>query len=151
MDSDLARAAAHPLYILVVEDHALVQDLVVQLLKADGHHPLAVSDADQAFALWSEFPNAFSLVITDILMPSSLDGLMLGRLIQTHQPDLPVLYISGSEGSDGATPLVQGQNFFRKPFDPDQFLSVVERLVERCVAPDPDGARSGELAALAAG
>jgi DNA-binding NtrC family response regulator len=151
MDSDITRETVSPPFILVVEDHTLVRDLVIRLLKGAGHQPLAVSDADQALALWSKIPGAFKLIITDILMPSSLDGLTLGRLIQTRQPDLPVLYISGSENPDGTSTLVQGQNFFRKPFDADQFLSAVGRLVERRALPPAPIAYLGELAAPTAG
>ena len=133
--------------VLVVEDHSLVRELVVRLLEGAGHHPFAVSDADQALALWSKFPRRFKLIVTDILMPSSLDGLMLGRLIQTQQPDLPVLYMSGSEDPDKSATLVQGQNFFRKPFDPDEFLSAIDRLLEKCASPPAPAAYSGELAA----
>jgi CheY-like chemotaxis protein len=147
MDSDILREAAKPLFILVVEDHALVRNLVVQLLRGAGHQTLAVPDADQGFALWSKFPDLFKLIVTDILMPSSLDGLTLGRLIQTRRPDMPVLYISGSESPDGAARLVQGQNFFRKPFDPDEFLSTVDRLLERRALPPAPVAYSGVLAA----
>lgn len=131
MDSDLLSETVNAPSILVVEDHVLVRNLVVHLLEGAGHQTLAVADADQAFALWSKFPDAFKLVITDILMPSSLDGLTLGRLIQTRRPDVPVLYISGSENPEDTPALVQGQNFFRKPFDPDAFLSTVDRLLQR--------------------
>lgn len=147
MDSDLYRSAAHASSILVVEDHAMVRNLVVQLLKEGGHQPLSVPDADQAFALWSKFPDGFKLIVTDILMPSSLDGLTLGRLIQTRRPDTPVLYISGSESPDEAAALVQGENFFRKPFDADEFLSAIDRLLARR-APV---AYAGEFAAPARG
>jgi CheY-like chemotaxis protein len=151
MDSDLTRSAANASFILVVEDHALVRNLVVQLLKGAGHQTLAVPDADQAFALWSKFPGSFKLIVTDILMPSALDGLTLGRLIRARQPDMPVLYISGSENPDEAAALVQGENFFRKPFDADELLSAVDRLLEKRAPLSAPVAYSGELAALARG
>jgi DNA-binding NtrC family response regulator len=147
MDSDFTRSAAEASVILVVEDHVLVRNLVVRFLNGAGHRTLAIPDADQAFALWSKFPGGFKLIVTDILMPSSLDGLTLGRLIQAHQPDLPVLYISGSESPDEAAALVQGENFFRKPFDPDEFLSAVERLLERRAPLSAPAAYSDALAA----
>lgn len=148
MDSDIARDTAGTVSVLVVEDHALVRNLVVQLLKGAGYHPYAVCDADQAFALWSKTPGRFDLVITDILMPSALDGLTLGRLIQMRQPDLPILYISGSENPDHSPALVRGQTFFRKPFDPDEFLCAVDRLLEKRASSSPSApeACSSELA-----
>lgn len=150
MDSDPIRRTAAPSLVLVVDDHALVRDLVVRMLNCAGHQTLAVSDADQAFALWSRSPAIFKLIVTDILMPSSLDGLTLGRLIQTREPGMPVLYISGSEHSDASATLVEGRNFFRKPFDPGKFLAAVERLVEGRAQP-ASAACSDELAAPAAG
>jgi CheY-like chemotaxis protein len=151
MDLETARSPASPAFTLVVEDHCLVRNLVVQLLEAAGHHPLAVSDADQALALWLKFPHRFKLVVTDILMPSSLDGLTLGRLIQTHQPDLPVLYMSGSESPDRTAALIQGQNFLRKPFGPGEFLSAIDRLLETRPSPPALPAYLGELATPARG
>jgi two-component system, response regulator PdtaR len=147
MDLDIIHKMAKARPILVVEDQPLVRSLVVQLLKGAGHQTLAVPDADQAFALWSQFPDGFKLIITDILMPSSLDGLTFGRLVQTHRPDVPVLYISGSENPDAAATLVQGQNFFRKPFDPGEFLAGVDRLLEGRGLPAAPAVYSGVLAA----
>ena len=151
MDSEIAPSLASPALILVVEDHHLVRNFVVQLLEAAGHHPVAVSDADEALALWLKFPHRFKLVVTDILMPSSLDGLTLGCLIQTHQPDLPVLYMSGSENPDSAAMLIPGQNFLRKPCDPDEFLSAIDRLLETRSPAPALPAYLGELAAPARG
>jgi DNA-binding response OmpR family regulator len=64
---------------------------------------------------------------------------------------MPVLYISGSEDSDNRARLVQGRNFLRKPFDPDEFLATVDRLVEGRGQPLAPAAYSDELAATAPG
>lgn len=134
MDSDCSPAPVAASHILVIEDQPLVQDLVLALLTGAGYLAVAVDDADQGFALWSRSPRRFQLVITDIMMPSRLDGLTLGRLLSKYQPALPVLYMSASLNLSGTVPLVEGWNFLRKPFSPGDFLDAVARML---VGPAP--------------
>ncbi|MBV9488960.1 MAG: response regulator [Verrucomicrobia bacterium] len=127
-------AAVAPL-VLVVEDQPLLQELLVRLLIDAGYPTLAVGDADQAYALWSQAPRRFHLIITDIMMPSRLNGITLGRLLKERQPDLPVLYMSASQEVEASADLVEGKNFFRKPFSPTTFLETVARTLERVPMP----------------
>jgi FixJ family two-component response regulator len=70
------------------------------------------------------------LVITDVLMPE-LDGRALGVRLSERWPDLPVLYISGFPADDlfhrGAP--ATGAPFLQKPFQAEELLAMVERLL----------------------
>jgi FixJ family two-component response regulator len=68
-------------------------------------------------------------LVTDVRMPV-MDGWELSSRLRERWPDLPVLYISGYdiELSQGAKRRASGA-FLRKPFDLDELLRQVGRLL----------------------
>ncbi len=129
MDLDLPHHSS-PADVLIAEDQPLVRGLLVRLLRAAGHRPTATEDADEALQVWSRHPDLFSLLVTDVRMPSRLDGLDLGRAVRQYRPDFPILYLSGSDDLEAGAHLVAGVNFLRKPFRSTEFLSAVATLLD---------------------
>src|SRR5689334_15656819 len=109
-DSVSHRTLTNAPHLLVIEDQPLVQRLLLGILTAAGYFTVAADDADQGWALWLRSPRRFQLVITDIMMPSRLDGLHVGRLLAECQPSLPVLYMSATFDPNHAGQLVEGWN-----------------------------------------
>jgi PAS domain S-box-containing protein len=60
-----------PLRILVAEDNAINQKLMVALLEKQGHQVWLAPDGRQAVALWEQLP--FDLILMDVQMPE-MDG-----------------------------------------------------------------------------
>jgi PAS domain S-box-containing protein len=80
--------------ILVVEDNALVGAMASTMLTSLGYNPVVVVNASAAIAAL-ERSEPVSLLLTDILLPSSMTGIELARQVRGRWPDLPILFMSG--------------------------------------------------------
>jgi len=123
-------------YIMVVEDSEGFASVLCELLSqgVPSHKTLIARSVEEAQTLACEFE--FDLFIVDINLP---DGSGFDFLcdIRTVQPEAKALVIT-------AAPLPEYRNhaktlgalqFFEKPFDFDQFISSVRRIVHRA---DPE-------------
>jgi CheY-like chemotaxis protein len=76
--------------ILLVEDHALLRGMVVNMLMTLGYAARAVATADEALELMS---GGFRphVVFTDIRTPGRHNGVDLARWVRKECPAIPVL------------------------------------------------------------
>ena len=111
---------------LLVEDEDTLRSLLVEALSLIDVDAVECESADEALALL-EMPHDYSLVITDICMPGSIDGLELARIIWTKWPEMPVILSSGNRVVD-SDHLALNSCFLRKPWALDQLH---ERVIER--------------------
>lgn len=81
-DTNILSTSEHPLYILVVDDHATNRLLLNRQLVRLGHHVTEAENGMQALQLYRN--NHFDLVITDCGMPI-MDGLTLARSLRSEQ------------------------------------------------------------------
>jgi CheY-like chemotaxis protein len=80
--------------VLIVEDEDDVRDLAIAFVQALGYGILAANNGDAALAiLKSDAP--IDLLLTDIVMPGTLDGFALGRAALALRPNLKVLHVTG--------------------------------------------------------
>jgi CheY-like chemotaxis protein len=81
---------------------------------------------------------ALDLVITDVHMPGSLDGLALARAIRAMIPPLPVILVSGHALPEEIATLGAAA-FFTKPYKLNELAERVAALVApNQSAPDAD-------------
>jgi two-component system, response regulator PdtaR len=62
------------MFILIVEDEFLVSEYLRGILESAGHNVVATFDAGEAIAVLETNPE-IEVVITDINLPGSMDGL----------------------------------------------------------------------------
>jgi two-component system chemotaxis response regulator CheY len=79
--------------ILVVDDEAIVRNLVRQTLERVGHEVTEAEDGEVAMQASRKRP--FDLVVADLFMPV-MDGLQLIVQLRAESPDTKVVAISGS-------------------------------------------------------
>jgi two-component system, response regulator PdtaR len=80
--------------ILVVEDEALVRLWIADELRTAGFLVIEGVSADEALTvLRGTIP--IDLVMTDVRMPGSLDGLGLAETVRALWPDLKIILCSG--------------------------------------------------------
>jgi signal transduction histidine kinase/CheY-like chemotaxis protein len=87
--------------ILVVEDEASVRALTVQSLRSLGYRTIEAQDATVALDLLEENPDV-KLVMSDVVMPGSLDGIALARQVRARRPDVRLLIVSGYSEPTGS-------------------------------------------------
>ncbi|MDM9644856.1 response regulator [Rhizobium sp. S163] len=101
--------------ILIVEDESLLRMLAVDLVEDAGFVALEAADADEAIALL-QTNSDIRIVMTDIDMPGSMDGLMLAAAVRDRWPPISIIVVSGKHRPTSEE-LPEGGVFFSKPYD----------------------------------
>lgn len=113
--------------ILVVDDEALNRMDLVDHLEDAGYRVFEAESADQAIAIL-ERNVSIRVVITDIQMPGSMDGIRLAHYIRKRYPPT-VLVISSGGLRPGDDELPENCFFVPKPFDPGRLIQRIEQSV----------------------
>ena len=86
----------------------------------------------QAFALIVQDPAVFTLLVTNIHMPGSLNGIEVASLLRARRPGLPVIYTTGRpDVLLGLHPLGTNEILLEKPFELRDLLAAARRLLDR--------------------
>ncbi len=117
--------------ILLVEDSALVRDLIAEALRASGYIVLAASGGEQALELARSCLGPIHLLLTDILMPG-MSGPRLAEALQQVRGPLHVLFISGGGDESLGDHLVDTNNLvlLTKPFTTDVLLRRIRAILD---------------------
>lgn len=83
--------------VLLVEDDAEVRRVVRMQLTEIGHPVIEANSGAEAMALLEQLDD-IALVVSDVVMPGSVDGLALGRRVREIRPGVGVLLMSGYAG-----------------------------------------------------
>lgn len=115
--------------ILVVEDEFLIRALVSDELRDAGHDVIAAYNADEALAVLKAKVHV-DLVVTDVKMPGSIDGLGLLAEIRSHYPFVPVILTSGHLQPQQA--FAEGAAaFLAKPYPLEAVVNAVDETLRR--------------------
>ncbi len=102
--------------ILVVEDNAAVRQTLLLQLGGLGYQVVEAKNADEAMAILEE-GRKIDLLFTDVVMPGSMSGLELAKLVAKRYPAVKILVSSGFPGTAiTRTPDVVSAHFFNKPY-----------------------------------
>lgn len=137
--------------ILVVEDEAMVAEVVERYLRREGYD---VDVAHDGYAALEAFQRlAPDLVILDVMLPG-IDGLEVCRRIR-ERASTPVILLTARDGeADKVNGLGLGaDDYVTKPFSPREVVARVEAVLRRTAAagavpgaPERGELRFGELA-----
>jgi CheY-like chemotaxis protein len=114
----------------VVDDEEVVRILVARALNEAGYQVVEATHGAAALVLLEGGAHQIDLVVCDLVMPA-LNGRDLARWLGTHNPELPVLFISGYplpylEAHDLYDPAIP---LLRKPFLPSRLIEAVEEAL----------------------
>jgi CheY-like chemotaxis protein len=113
-------------HILVVEDDEGYGQAVVQVLQKAGYTAQVMSHFQPALeALEGDAP--IDLLLTDIVMPSRVNGVALSRMARMRRRDIKVLYLTGYD-IPGVDREALGP-VLRKPISAEDLLAEVERVL----------------------
>jgi two-component system, response regulator PdtaR len=121
------QSASEPrLLVLVVEDETLVRMFLSDLLDEAGFKVFEAVSADEALQVLRARPDV-QVVITDIEMPGSLNGLELAQEIRDRWPGVGVVVTSGRE-RPGPDDLPGEAVFLTKPYLPETVITVIRQM-----------------------
>ncbi|TWU18347.1 response regulator [Allorhodopirellula heiligendammensis] len=115
--------------VLLVDDDVEIVETVSYALESAGYEVVVARDGNQGLALAErENPN---LMILDMMMPKRSGFLVLEKLRRDLDLPLPVVMITGNEGSrhQAYAELLGVSEYIRKPFPMDRLLDAVARLL----------------------
>jgi two-component system cell cycle sensor histidine kinase/response regulator CckA len=123
--------------ILLVDDEATPRQVGRQMLKALGYTAVVADSGQAAVALFRSRPDAFDLVILDMIMPG-MSGAETLKGLRRIRDDVKVLLSSGySLNGQAADIMAQGcQGFLQKPYDLAGLSQAVRELVGGAPAAD---------------
>jgi putative two-component system response regulator len=116
--------------ILVIDDDAVVREVITEMLKNAGHEVIAAGTAAQALELFAD--EEIGLVVSDIVMPD-LSGLELLEAMRLHRPSLPVVLVTGANTRHNLSEaLTRGADgLVAKPFTQAELCEAVENALDR--------------------
>ena len=119
--------AARRTSVLLVEDEALISDLIAEVLSEGGFSVHAVAAGEDAL-LYLESGADVDVLFTDINLLGPMDGATLAREARAQRPELPVVYCSGRYSPSALAPPVPRSVFVKKPYSPTDLCRLLERL-----------------------
>lgn len=116
-----------PATILVVEDEVLIRLMIANELRTAGFTAIEAANADEAIVVLNT-PTQVDLLMTDIRMPGSMDGLRLATRVRSHWPQVKII-VASAYAPDALAPGVKDA-FIGKPYDPGRVIQRIRRLLE---------------------
>ncbi|MBW7933354.1 MAG: sigma-54-dependent Fis family transcriptional regulator [Gemmatimonadaceae bacterium] len=108
--------------VLIIDDEPNIRRMVGALLEAEGYEVRDASDGQSGLARALEWEP--DLVLLDLMMPGTLDGMATLEQLRERFPELPVVMMSGRAGLADAVKATRlgAVNFLEKPLTPEGVL-----------------------------
>jgi len=100
--------------VLIVEDDALLRMLAAEVVEEAGFVAIEAADADEAVSVL-ESRSDIALLLTDIEMPGSMNGLKLAQAVRNRWPPIKILVVSGQMRPQPSE-LPSNSRFLAKPY-----------------------------------
>jgi DNA-binding NtrC family response regulator len=110
--------------VLTVEDEFLVRAFLDDVLAEAGFEVLSASNADDSMR-FLETRDDICLIVTDVDMPGTMDGLALAALVRERWPSIEILITTGKPV---AAARLKDAHFMPKPYSPAEVLKAVGLL-----------------------
>jgi len=111
---------------LIVEDEAIVRFELIDLFEEEGYRVFAAANAEQAISILDDHGEV-RVVLTDIDMPGTMDGLKLAHYVRKRFPPTLLLVASGRR-SVPPDQMPEHSAYFAKPFDPAAMLRKIDEM-----------------------
>jgi CheY-like chemotaxis protein len=116
-----------PAVVLVVEDEMLLRMRAVDMVEDAGFTPLEAVDAEEAVAIL-ESRSDIALLLTDIQMPGTMDGLGLAHSVRERWPPIKIILVSGQLTlMDIEIPAES--RFFGKPLEAREMIAEMQSMI----------------------
>jgi CheY-like chemotaxis protein len=107
--------------VLLIEDEHDVRGMVADQLRDFGYRVLEADTGAAALRLLHTGAQV-DLLVTDVGLPGHMNGRQVAERAREHDPNLPVIFITGYAGGE----MLNGKDVIRKPFE----TTTLARLIE---------------------
>ena len=115
--------------ILLVDDDPALAGLTRSMLEHSGYEVVSAGDARQGLNAFASAKDRVELVITDVSMPG-MDGPSMVRRMASLNPNVPVLFVSGSlDRNEVHSEDLPRFAFLAKPFTRDGLIETVGKML----------------------
>jgi PAS domain S-box-containing protein len=117
--------------ILLVEDEAMLSNLVCLLLEQKGYHVFKASDAEEGLDVYRKHAKEIDIVITDMGLPK-FSGEELFARIRKLNPNAKVILASGYVAPEAKSELLKAgaKEFIQKPYIPSELLRRIRAVLD---------------------
>jgi len=130
----LREASILPARILLVDDGAMIAELLTENLREHGLQVTTETGGAAALATLQSGAG-FDLLVSDLSMPD-VNGLDIARAARARQPGFPVIILTGYAGALDREKQPGGDiTFLRKPLTGDQLLDAIKLLLRDAESP----------------
>ncbi len=112
--------------ILVVEDEVLIRMMIGTELRAAGFIVVEAANADEALKVL-QTTEPVDVMVTDIAMPGSMNGLRLALLIHASWPRVKIVIASAYTPDWPTSTMVDA--YVGKPYHPDHLIERIRLLL----------------------
>jgi CheY-like chemotaxis protein len=113
--------------VLVVEDEFLLRMEMEDELVGAGYEVLTAANSDEAIEILTKRTDV-RLVVTDINMPGTMDGIALTQYVRTRWPPIRMIVASGAVA--GMDKIPSGIPWFPKPYAHKAIQAKIRELLE---------------------
>jgi two-component system nitrogen regulation response regulator NtrX len=116
--------------ILIVDDEKAIRKTLTEILSFEGYEIDEAPDGEEALKCFKS--KTYDVILCDIKMPK-LDGLEFLQKATEHNPDVPIIMISGHGTIETAVEAVKkgAYDFIQKPPDLNRLLITIRNAKER--------------------
>ncbi len=115
------------LKILLVEDDDLIRQLLSEAMGDLDMTPALAASGEEALDLLDQ-NEPFNLLITDIQLPGSVDGLDIARVARSKTPGMPIIFTTGQPDRMAQWKSGPGDVFIPKPYRPSDIIAAIRQL-----------------------
>jgi DNA-binding response OmpR family regulator len=123
-------AAPNSSSVLIVEDEPLIALLIEDVLEGAGFGVETTYRGEDALDNLDRPKAAYTALVTDIDMPTEVDGWEVARHARERWPNLPVVYVTAAGAYEWQTRGVARSVVVPKPFAPEELVSAIRTLTE---------------------
>ncbi|KPH82842.1 response regulator [Bosea vaviloviae] len=114
--------------VLIVDDEPLIRMDLADMVRDAGYVALEAAHADEAIRLLESQPT-IRILVTDIEMPGSMDGLKLAAAVRERWPPVAIIVTSGRI-LPANTALPAATTFLAKPYDGAAMEAALRKAAE---------------------
>jgi PAS domain S-box-containing protein len=117
--------------VLIVDDEPSILAVTSQTLEAYGYRTLIANDGAEAVAIYQQYRDDISVILTDMAMPV-MDGPTAIRAIRNINPTVKIIAASGSESSGSRAKEIRSESncFLSKPYTARTLLKTLRTILE---------------------